>query len=74
MKIPLNVNKYRLFGWLKCFSFQQNLSILATLSRLSNDRGISIDVLHGIKVFAMSWVILGHTHGLLNPEIQGLFY
>lgn len=63
-----------LFTWLSCFSIQRNLPILVNVNNRSNDKSFTnIDVMHGIKVFAMCWVILGHTYGLINPENHGEF-
>ena len=60
---------------MNCFSIRRNLSNLVDLSDKTNkeDKIYSIDIMHGLKVFAMSWVIVGHTYGLINPEIHRKF-
>ena len=68
-----NLNDHKLFTCLKCFSVQQNLPILFDVRRSGDktSKPFSIDVMHGIKVFAMLWVILAHTYGLINPQNHG---
>lgn len=60
---------------LKCFSARKNAALL--LSMPSGDKdpttagsGSSIDAIHGLRVLTMGWVIMGHTYGLVNPEVQ----
>ena len=67
------LSDHRLFGWLNCFSVKRNLPILVDVQRRSDETGkpFSIDVIHGLKVFAMLWVILAHTYGLINPQNHG---
>lgn len=30
----------------------------------------SLGVIHGLRVVTMAWIILGHTYGLVNPQIH----
>lgn len=63
---------HKLFTWLNCFSIKRNLPILVDVKKSTDETGkVNIDVMHGIKVFAMLWVILAHTYGLINPQNHG---
>lgn len=67
------LSNHRLFTWLNCFSIKRNLPILMDVKKSADEtsKPLNIDVMHGIKVFAMLWVILAHTYGLINPQNHG---
>ena len=71
---------------MKCFSIKRNAAALLNLDsdqtssggKLMNNQALptgkgdsnELAVLHGLRVVTMSWIILGHTYGLVNPQVH----
>lgn len=62
---------------LRCFSLKSNLKVIGKLSQPAasgRERPLAdIKVIHGLRTFAMIWIIFGHTIGLVNPEMMSEF-
>lgn len=41
--------------------------------RAPNESMSDIKVIHGLRTFAMVWIIFGHTIGLVNPEMMSKY-
>lgn len=57
---------------MRCFSIRKNGAAILNLEDGSS--GGSLAVIHGLRVITMAWIILGHTYGLVNPQIHSEFF
>lgn len=55
----------------RCFSIQRNGAAILNLEDGKN--GESLAIIHGLRVVTMAWIIMGHTYGLVNPQIHSKF-
>lgn len=53
---------------LSCFSVKRNGTAILNLDE--GTTGDSLSMIHGLRVMTMAWIILGHTYGLVNPQIH----
>lgn len=53
---------------IKCFSLRRNATLILNLDSEKSES--SLPVIHGMRVFTMAWIILGHTYGLVNPQLH----